>query len=113
MHDAILCEIGESLEDVLDEMPCFLLCQEPFFLDEHVEVSAVADLRDDEALALVVEDVVAFQDVRVVDLHQDLQLGSVQLLQLLGLERRQLYDFYGHHFSYVDGGIPVVSLRPE
>lgn len=94
-------------------MPRLLLRQKPLLLDEHVQVAAVADLGDDEALPLVAEDVVAFQDVGVVDLHEDLELRSVQLLQLRGFEGRHLYDFYGHHFSYVTGAIPVVSLRPE
>ena len=84
MDDAILGEIGEPLEDILDEVSRLLLRQEPLLLDEHVQVAPVAHLRDDEALPLVVEDVVAFQHVRVADLHQHLQLRPVQLLQLRG-----------------------------
>jgi hypothetical protein len=64
-----------------------LLGEETLLLNEHVQIAPVADFSDDEALAVIIEDFVAFEDVWVIYFEEDFEFRAMQFLQLGGLER--------------------------
>ena len=83
MNYAILGQIQQPLEDTLDVGSCVTFLHSFFELDFRLEIALIAQLSDDVAVVVASEDFQTFQDVGVVDLLQDLDLGKQQFFQFL------------------------------
>lgn len=94
-------------------MSSFFFRQNSFFLDKHIKIATIADLSNDVALLLIIEDFVAFKYIWMVDFHEDLKLAAMQFLKLDQFERLDLHYFEGYCFTFIIMLVPVVSLRPE
>lgn len=51
-----------------------------------LQIPAIADLSDDVAVAITTEDFMAFEDIWVVELFQDIDLREKEFFQFGGLE---------------------------
>jgi hypothetical protein len=63
VDDILLREVLQSFEDVLDDGGRLVLVEVPFLAQTGLEVSLVAELGDDVAVAVAGEDLEAAQDV--------------------------------------------------
>ena len=99
MHDAHFRKVQQPFEDVFDELFGLFFCEEALPLDEHIEIAAIANLSDDEALSFIIEYLIALEDIGMADLHENLHLLSVQLLQFGTAERLQLNHLYRHRLA--------------
>ena len=99
MHYAHFRQVKQSFENVLDEPFSLFFGEKPLLLDEHIEIASVTNLSDDETLSFIIEYLIALEDIGVVDLHEDVHLLTVQLLQLCTAKRLQLYHLYRHRLA--------------
>jgi len=95
MNDIFIREVVQSFEDVLDDGRSLILIKISLFPQLRLEVSFVAELSDDVAVAVASEYFVAFQHIGVIQLFQDIDFGEEQFFQL--------FAFEGFELDYLDG----------
>ena len=82
----LLRQVKQSLEDVLDDGLGPILIEVLLFPQPRLEVSFVAELSDDVAVAVAGEHLVALEHIGMVELLQHVNLREEQFLKLLALE---------------------------
>jgi hypothetical protein len=95
MDDVLFRKILKSLEDVPDDGFGLVLVEVSFLAESGLEVALAAEFGDDVAVAVAGEYLVAFEDVGVVQLFEDVDLGEEEFLEFLALQRLEL--------DYLDG----------
>ena len=82
MHHFLIRQLQQPLHDILNDRTRLLLREVPLLAEGTLKIAPVTQLSYDVAIALGVEHLVALEDVGVVELFQDVDLGEKQLLQL-------------------------------
>ena len=82
----LLRQVKQTLEDVLDDGLGPILVEVLLFPQPRLEVSFVAELSDDVAVAVAGEHLVALEHIGMVELLQHVNLREEQFLKLLALE---------------------------
>jgi hypothetical protein len=96
MDNVLGGQILQSFVHVSDDTMDFGLLQALFSLDFVLQIALIAKLSDDVAVSIARKDLEAAQDVGVVHLFEDFDLGEEEFLKLLRFQRVQLDDLYGH-----------------
>ena len=76
MDDVLLSQIEEPFENILDDGKCLLLLELTLLSKARVEVTLSAEFGNYIAVSVAGEDLVAAEDVGVVQLLQYLDLGE-------------------------------------
>jgi hypothetical protein len=92
----IFCDINIPHEELPDDGERVLLCKLFPLLEEVFEISLVAELSDDVAVVGSAEDVVALEDVGVVQLLQRLDFALQHALLGLALDGPDVDDLHRH-----------------
>lgn len=98
MDDIFFCKVIKSLEDVLDDWLSPVLIKVPFFPQPGFEIASIAQLCDDIAIPIAGKDLVALEDVGVIELFEDVNLREEELFKLLALQGLEFNDLYGYNF---------------
>lgn len=107
MHDVIFSEVEEASEDVLDVSFGFWFLDVAAAAEFALEVAFVAEFGDDVAVAIAGENLVAAQDVGMVQLLQDINFGEEKFFKLLALEAVEFDDLDGDDFFCMGRGLLV------
>ncbi len=62
-------------------MSSLFLSQNALLLDKHIEIPTIADLSNDVALAIIIEDLVTFEYMRMVNFHEYVYFTTMQFLE--------------------------------
>lgn len=71
VDDVLLCQVLQSLEDVLDDGSCLVFIEVALLPQTGFEVSLIAELGDDVAVAVAGEDLEAAEDIGVAEFLED------------------------------------------
>ena len=96
MHNSKLIEINEAIQDIREYKPYILLLEQTLLLDHHIQVPLLAKIIDDIAEVILLNDVVAFDDVGMVQCEKNTDLFPVQFNENLLVKSRQVFDFDGN-----------------
>lgn len=113
VRDSHLLQVPESVVEVQNNSFDFGLSEVLLLLEALVEVSFIAELSDDVAVAFGEESLVEVEDVGVVQGLQYLDLLVDQFLQSFGLEFVQGDDFDGDCVFCVGEGVRVRMFCPR
>lgn len=96
VDDVLLCQVLQALVNVFDYGDGLLLTEELVDPELAFQIPLIAQLGYNIAVSIARKHFKATQNIRMVQLLQHFNLREQQLLQLPGLERIELYDFYCH-----------------
>ena len=99
MNYAVVTEVNESSEDCLNKGRCFVFLHELFVSELGLQVALVAEFSDDVAVAIAGEDLVALEDVGMIQFFKNLNFGEEELLQFPAFEGIELYYFDGNYLA--------------
>ena len=109
MDDVLIGQVHQPLHDIGYKGVGSALLHVPVLAYFGLEVTIVAQLSDDVAVAGTREHLETFEHVGVVETLQDVDLSVKQLLEFLALEGLEFDYLNGHDFVWVDGRVLVIS----
>ncbi len=95
VYNVIVCEIDESLEDILDVRMSLMFLKGSFGAYFAFQVALVAEFGDDVAIAVAGEDLMAAKHIGVIQFLEDINFGEEEFFEFLALEGVELDDLDG------------------
>lgn len=98
MKESVFGDMNESVENFTDKWKCFVFREFLALFEQMLKISFIAKLSDDVAIVSSAENIVAFENVRMIQFFKGINLPFKHAFLRFSLDGPDVYHFDGYFF---------------